>query len=100
MFDGVAAVGGPRREKYGFLVGYVFSHWAPSRDSRDKRVTVVLARVRFPTEYLVLKFDLIRKNKFPRALYIKGPKVFLMSSLESKYFIFFHQKMHFQIRSL
>ena len=35
VFDGVAAVGGPRREKYGFLVGYVFSHWAPSRDSRD-----------------------------------------------------------------
>ena len=78
----------------------VFSHWAPSRDSRDKRVTVVLARVRFPTEQLVFKFDQIRKNKLPRALYFKGPKVFLMSSLESKYFIFLHQKMHFLIGNL
>ena len=34
VFDGVAAVGGSRREKYRFLVGYVLSHWAPSRDSR------------------------------------------------------------------
>ena len=33
VLDGVGAVAGPRREKYGFLVGYVFSHWVPSRDS-------------------------------------------------------------------
>ena len=52
-------------------------------------MTVVLARIRFPTESLVLKVDQIRKNKLPRALYFKGPKVFLMSSLESKYFAYF-----------
>ena len=34
VFDGVGAVAGPRREKYGLVVGYVFSHWVPSRDSR------------------------------------------------------------------
>ena len=53
-------------------------------------MTVVFARVRFPTELLVLKMDQVRKNKLPRALYFRQTP-----SMETLFFFFYVKKKLF-----